>query len=95
MITTDEPGLYEEDKFGIRIENELLCVKGDKTEYGQFLQFDNITVAPIDLDAVDVSLLNEDEKRTLNAYHKKVYETLAPFLTEDEAKWLKNETREI
>lgn len=95
MITTDEPGLYEEDKFGIRIENELLCVKGEKTEYGQFLQFENLTMAPIDLAAVDVSLLTEQEKRVLNAYHKKVYETLAPYLTEEEAEWLKRETREI
>ena len=95
MITTDEPGLYEEDRFGIRIENELLCVEGEKTEYGQFLEFENLTMAPIDLDAVQVSLLTAQEKEVLNAYHRKVRETLTPYLTAGEAEWLAQETREV
>lgn len=95
MITTDEPGLYEEGKFGVRIENELLCVKLEETEYGQFMGFDCITVAPIDLDAVDVSLLTDYEKKTLNDYHRFVYKTLSPYLEEDERVWLKQATREI
>ena len=95
MITTDEPGLYVEDGFGVRIENELLCVKGEKTEYGQFLRFENITMAPIDLEPVDASLLTAEEKQTLNAYHKRVYKTLRPYLTKEEARWLKQETRPI
>lgn len=95
MITTDEPGLYKEDGFGVRIENELLCVEGQKTEYGQFLEFENLTMVPIDLDAVDASMLTPYEKKTLNAYHEKVYQTLRPYLTEEEAGWLQNETRAI
>ena len=95
MITTDEPGLYEEDKYGIRIENELLCVADKKTEYGEFYKFENLTVAPIDLDAVEASMLTQYEKETLNAYHKWVFETLKPYLTKKEAVWLEKETRKI
>ncbi len=95
MITTDEPGLYEEGKFGVRIENELLCVSDRKTEYGSFLRFENITMAPIDLDAVDLSLLTEEEKNTLNEYHKRVYDTLLPFMDEDEAVWLRKATKAV
>lgn len=93
MITTDEPGLYTEDAFGIRIENELLCVADKKTGYGSFLQFDNLTMAPIDLDAVEPTLLTQYEKDTLNRYHKQVYNTLRPYLTDEEAAWLEHETR--
>ena len=95
MITTDEPGVYVEDGYGIRHENELLCRSAEKTEYGQFLNFEIITYAPFDLEAVDVSLLTRYEKETLNAYHEKVYETLAPHLSEEERAWLKHETRRV
>ena len=95
MVTTDEPGIYLEGAYGIRIENELLCQKAEETEYGQFLCFETITYAPIDLDAVDASELTEREKMQLNAYHQKVYKMLAPFLTEEEAEWLKGYTREL
>ena len=86
---------YLEGAYGIRIENELLCQKAEETEYGQFLCFETITYAPIDLDAVDASELTEREKMQLNAYHQKVYKMLAPFLTEEEAEWLKGYTREL
>ncbi len=95
MITTDEPGLYEEGRYGIRIENELLCVEDKKTPYGQFYRFDVLTAAPIDLDAVEGSMLTQYEKETLNAYHRWVYETLRPYLTNEESEWLKVETREL
>lgn len=95
MITTDEPGVYIENEYGIRIENELLCKKAEKNEYGQFLQFETITYAPIDLDAVNVSELTQKERLFLNAYHRKVYETLSPFLTEEENLWLKENTRAV
>ena len=95
MITTDEPGLYIEDEFGIRTENELLCVLGEKTEYGQFLQFEPLTFAPIDLDAVDVTLLTDQERDALNDYHQQVYEQISPFLSEDEKTWLKEITRKV
>ena len=95
MITTDEPGLYIEDAYGIRIESELLCRKGVKNEFGQFMYFQNLTCAPIDLDAIDVDALTVTERRWLNEYHAAVYETVAPHLTEDERVWLRDVTRAI
>jgi len=95
MITTDEPGLYVEDELGVRIESELLCVEDQKTEYGQFYKFENLTFCPIDLDAIDVDKLTYLERKSLNDYHKAVYEKLAPLLTKEEAEWLKHETREV
>ena len=95
MVTTDEPGIYLEGKYGIRLENELVCHKGDKNEYGQFMYFENITYVPIDLDVIDPTQMNETEKRYLNDYHKAVYEKVSPLLTEEEAAWLKEYTREI
>ena len=95
MITTDEPGLYIEDAYGIRIESELLCRKGVKNEFGQFMYFQNLTCAPIDLDAVDVNALTVTERRWLNEYHAAVYETVAPHLTENERVWLRDVTRAI
>ena len=95
MITTDEPGLYVEDELGVRIESELLCVEDRKTEYGQFYKFENLTFCPIDLDAIDVDKLTYLERKSLNDYHKAVYEKLAPLLTKEEAEWLKHETREV
>lgn len=95
MITTDEPGIYIEGAYGIRLENELICRKGEKNEYGQFMYFENITLVPFDLDAVDESQMNETEKRYLNEYHKAVYDTIAPYLTTEEAEWLKTYTRAI
>jgi len=95
MITTDEPGIYIEGKYGIRLENELICRKGEKNEFGQFMYFENLTLVPFDLDAVDESQMNETEKRYLNEYHKAVYETIAPLLTAEEVEWLKISTRSI
>lgn len=95
MITTDEPGVYLEGKYGIRTENELICRKGEKNEYGQFMYFENITFAPIDLDAILPEEMSRAERRRLNDYHKQVYETLAPYLTDAEREWLKEYTREI
>ncbi len=95
MITTDEPGLYIEDQFGIRHENELLTVEAEKTEYGQFYKFEPLTFVPFDLDAVDVSMLTYLEKQTLNEYHHAVYEKISPYLDEDEKAWLRDATRAI
>lgn len=95
MITTDEPGVYEEGKYGIRIENELLCKKGIKNEYGQFMEFETITYVPIDLDAINVEEMTLKEKNILNEYHNRVYHTISPYLTEDEREWLKCNTRKI
>ena len=95
MITTNEPGIYLENKYGIRIENELLCVEKGKTEFGEFLGFETITFAPIDLDAINVDLLNQQEKDWLNNYHKEVYEKISPFLEYEEQEWLKEYTKAI
>lgn len=95
MITTNEPGIYLENKYGIRIENEMVCVEKGKNEFGEFLGFETITLAPIDLDAIDTALLSESEKSWLNQYHKRVYDELSPYLEEEEKEWLKIYTREI
>lgn len=95
MVVTDEPGIYENGKFGIRIENELVVRKGELSEHGQFMNFETLTLAPIDLDAILVDELNEDEKKWLNSYHKQVYEKISPYLNEAEATWLKENTRAI
>lgn len=95
MIVTDEPGIYLEGEYGIRIENELLVVNGNENEYGQFMHFDVLTFVPIDLDAIDVDLLTYKEKKWLNNYHQEVYRHISPFLTEEEKVWLKEYTREV
>jgi len=95
MVTTDEPGLYIEGKYGIRLENELLCRKGEKNEYGQFLYFENLTYVPFDLDAVDPAQMTEVERRRLNRYHAEVHDVISPFLEGEELAWLKEATRAI
>ena len=95
MITSDEPGLYLEGKFGVRTESELLCRKGEKNAYGQFMYFENITYVPIDLDAIDITKMSEVERRWLNEYHARVYEIVSPRLDEDERAWLKEATRAV
>lgn len=95
MITSDEPGLYLEGKFGIRTENLMLCVKAEKNEFAQFMKFENLTWVPIDLDAIDVDCMEHHDRELLNEYHKKVYEKIAPHLMPAEAEWLKYVTREI
>ncbi len=95
MVTTDEPGVYIENSHGIRTENELICKKAEKNEYGQFMEFETITYAPIDLDGIDVTYFSETDKMQLNQYHKMVYEKISPYLTKEEADWLKEYTREI
>ncbi len=95
MVTSDEPGLYLEGEFGIRTENLMLCVEAEKTEFGQFLRFENLTWVPIDLDAIVPELLEPRDRRLLNDYHKGVYENLASYLKEDERLWLREATREI
>lgn len=95
MIVTNEPGIYIVNSHGIRIENELLIRKFLETEHGKFLQFETITFAPIDLDAVVVELLSVEEREWLNEYHQTVYDKVSPFLTVEERKWLEVYTRAI
>ena len=95
MVITDEPGLYIEGSHGIRLENELLARKGVQNEYGQFLYFETITLIPFDLDAINPAILDEENKKLLNAYHKRVYEEIAPHLNEEEKAFLKKYTRAV
>ena len=95
MITTDEPGIYLEGKYGIRHENELLCVDKGTSEFGHFLGFECITLCPFDLDGINVDELNKKQKDSLNAYHKTVYEKLSPYMNDEERLILKEYTREI
>ncbi len=93
MITSNEPGVYFEGHYGIRLENLVLCKEQCQTECGDFLSFETLTLTPFDLDAVEPSLLTEREMDWLNAYHERVRETLTPYLTESEAAWLQTATR--
>ena len=95
MITTDEPGLYIAGSHGIRTENELLTVKAEKGEYGQFMEFEYLTFVPIDVDAIDVNLMSEEDIRAWNDYHDQVYQMISPHLTEEEKMWLRHETRHL
>jgi Xaa-Pro aminopeptidase len=95
MVTTDEPGIYIEGKYGIRTESELITRKGEKNEFGQFMYFENMTYVPIDLDAIDPDQMTSVEKQRLNDYHAMVYEKIAPLLNDEEAAFLKKYTRAI
>ncbi len=95
MITSNEPGLYLPGEYGIRLENLIVCRKREKTQYGQFMDFDAMTMVPFDLDAVDPQWMNSREIQLLNEYHARVYETIAPYLPEEEKEWLKEATRAI
>ena len=90
MVTTDEPGIYIKGKYGIRIENELLCVEKSTNEYGTFLAFEPITYCPIDTDAIKMNSLSNEEKEWLNNYQNMVYEKVSPYLNELELNWLKD-----
>ena len=95
MITTDEPGIYLEGKYGIRHETELLCVDKGTTEFGHFLGFECITLCPFDLDGINVDELSPKQKDILNKYHQEVYEKLSPYMNEEEREFLKEYTRAI
>jgi len=95
MTVTDEPGLYLSGRFGVRTENTLLVKEYKETEFGKFLQMESLTLCPIDTKPIDVSMLAPEEVEWLNGYHREVYEKLAPYLDEDEKKWLKNATKAI
>lgn len=91
MITSDEPGIYLEGKYGIRLENLILCVKREKTEFGQFMGFEPLTFVPFERKAIDPEQMSEREKMLLNNYHSQVFETLSPYLSRQEKDWLQDE----
>jgi len=95
MTVTDEPGLYLEGKFGVRIENTLLIVPAETTPFGKFLKFETLTLAPIDTTPIIQDMLTPEELTWLNNYHHRVYETLSPYLEKNEKKWLEEATRSL
>lgn len=95
MIFSDEPGVYFEGKFGVRCENLLLCKPSYENEFGQFLKFETLTLVPFDTRLIDKKYLDEKSINALNKYHKRVYDTLLPYLNENEADYLRKLTKEI
>ena len=95
MITSDEPGMYLEGKFGVRLEDLTVCVEDEPTEFGRFLHLEYLTLVPWDREAILPEELTDEEKGWLDAYHQKVYETISPFLPAEEAAWLREVTRAI
>lgn len=95
MITSDEPGIYLEGKFGVRLENLTVVAEDETNAFGRFLHFEHLTMVPWDLDAILPDMMNEDEKRMLNAYHEQVRSAIASRLNEEERAWLMQATRAI
>lgn len=95
MFTSNEPGFYKTGEYGIRIENLILCVEDQKTDYGRFLKFETLTLFPIDTSLIDFSLLTREEVQWLNDYHQEVYDQLVPLLEETERKWMAERCRAI
>lgn len=94
-ITSDEPGVYFEGRYGIRCENMLLCQKAYENEYGEFYNFETLTMCPFDLDLIDINYLDDQKRHILNAYHALVFEKLSPYLNDEEKAFLAYATREI
>jgi Xaa-Pro aminopeptidase len=95
MVTSNEPGLYRTGEYGIRLENLILVCEKEESDFGKYLSFETLTLLPYDLNSIDCSLLNQEEKNWINEYHQTVYSKLAPFLDEEECFWLKEKTRDI
>ena len=95
QIVSDEPGIYLENEYGIRCENLLLVKEAISNSWGDFLCFEPITLCPFDLDLIDVNYLDSKSIELLNDYHKKVFDTLSPYLNEEETEFLRKQTRSL
>ena len=95
MLTSDEPGYYEDGAFGIRHENLILCIPVQSNEYGEFLGFEPVTLVPFDLEGINAEHMQPDEIDFLNQYHENVYRKIGPHLNEQERRWLRDATRSI
>ena len=95
MILSDEPGVYFENRYGIRLENLLLCRKAEKTDHGQFMAFDTLTMVPFDRRAIDPAQMSKQELTLLNRYHAAVYQAISPHLTAEERIWLYEATQPL
>lgn len=92
MNVTNEPGIYREGSHGIRTENVMLVRKGEKNDDGQFMYFETLTFVPIDREALDKKYLTETDVKRIDTYHEEVYKQISPYLTEEEALWLREVT---
>ncbi|MBQ9990088.1 MAG: aminopeptidase P family protein [Lachnospiraceae bacterium] len=95
MVLSDEPGVYKGGSHGIRIENIMVVKKAEKNEDGQFMEFEGLTWAPIDLELINKEMMEKKDIDNLNRYHRLVYEKLSPLMEEEEKKWLEQVTRQI
>ena len=95
MLISDEPAIYREGEYGIRIENMVLCYEDEETEFGRFLKFDTLSLCYIDKSLIDISLLDQKEIDWLNFYHEEVYDKLNLYLTAEEKIWLKDKTEPL
>jgi Xaa-Pro aminopeptidase len=95
MLISDEPAIYREGEYGIRIENLILCIEDNETSFGKFLKFETVSLCYIDKNLIDISLLDKKEINWLNSYHSEVYEKIGPFLPAEEKQWLKSKTSSI
>lgn len=95
MVVSNEPGVYFENNFGIRIENEMVVVEDMENQFGKFMKFEPLTWIPIDTKQILIEDMNEDEKKWLNTYHAEVFRKISPFLDDNEKKWLRDYTKMI
>lgn len=93
MVTSNEPGVYEDGKYGIRIENEIVCLKDIKNDYGQFMRFDTLTMVPIDTSLIDETILNEVDKKRINDYNRMSISSILPYFDEKEADWIEKNVK--
>jgi Xaa-Pro aminopeptidase len=93
MITSNEPGIYRPGRWGVRIENLVLAVAAQTTEFGEFLKFETLTLCPIDTRCIDPAMMSADEIGWLNAYHAEVARRIGPLLGGAAYDWLQQRTR--
>lgn len=95
MVTSNEPGLYVDGKYGIRCENLVLTVKAFTSDFGEFLKFETLTLYPFDLNLFETEIMSDEEIEWVNRYHDTVYGKLAPYLDDVEREWLRERTKEL
>jgi Xaa-Pro aminopeptidase len=95
MFTSNEPGFYKTGEYGIRIENLVIAHHTQKNDFGQFMNFETVTLFPIDRRLVEKSWLTEGELSWLNAYHARVFASVSPLLNDEEKMWLAAQCAEI
>jgi len=95
MVTSNEPGVYIAGEYGIRLENLMLCQASMRSEYGQFMEFETLTMIPFDLDCINRDDLSVEEQQYLNQYHEKVREAILPHLNQEEGEWLLKATAKV